>query len=142
MHFSVQRDHLHLIVEADSKPVLSNAMQKLAISLAKRLAWLWSKLTESKIGRIFKERYHQHLLRTAQEVRNALVYVIQNAKKHGEIRAHERDFYSSARFFDGFANAKPHPVPENLLGKATAWLLTTAWRQKGLIRVSEIPKTG
>ncbi len=141
VHFSVQKDHLHLIAEADSKSALSKGMQKLAISLAKRLDWLWRKLTASKVGRIFKERYHQHMLQTAQEVRNALVYVIQNAKKHGEIPAHERDFYSSARFFDGFANAKPQPPPDKMLASATAWLLTTAWRQKGLIAVSEIPKS-
>ncbi len=141
VQFGVQKDHLHLIAEADSKTALSKAMQKLAISLAKRLDWLWSKMTASKIGRIFKERYHQHVLKTAQEARNALVYVIQNAKKHGEIRAHERDFYSSARFFDGFTNAKPQPLPDKLLSRATAWLLTTAWRQKGLIPVSEVPRS-
>ncbi len=141
VHFSVQKDHLHLIAEADSKPALSRAMQKLAISLARRLDALWTKLTEGKIGRIFKERYHQHILETPLEVRNALVYVLQNAKKHGAIQPHERDGYSSARFFDGFANIRPKAAPEHLLAKATAWLLTTAWRDHGLIRASEVPKS-
>ncbi len=140
MHFSVQKDHLHLIAEADSKPALTRAMLKLAISLAKRLARLWSKITGSKIGRIFKERYHQHLLKTPQEVRNALLYVIQNAKKHGEIPAHERDYYSSAKFFDGFANAKAQTPPDKLIAHATAWLLGTGWRRKGLIGMSEVPR--
>ncbi len=140
VHFSVQKDHLHLIAEADSKPALSKAMQKLVLSLARRLDALWTKLTENKIGRVFKERYHQHILKTPLEVRNALLYVLQNAKKHGAIQLHERDSYSSARFFNGFANITHKPPPPNLIAKATAWLLTTAWRDHGLIRLSEVPR--
>ena len=62
--FSIQNDHLHFIAEADSKPALSRAMQKLGISLVKRLAALWG-----VAGALYKERYHAHVLKSPIEVR-------------------------------------------------------------------------
>jgi REP element-mobilizing transposase RayT len=57
VHFSVQHDHLHLMVEADGKAMLSRGMQKLVISISRRLNLLWG---EGKrwLGRLFRERYH------------------------------------------------------------------------------------
>ncbi len=140
VHFSVQQDHLHLIAEADSKSRLTQAMQRLTVSLARQLNFVWQKLSGKWTGRIFKERYHQHVIRNPKEVRAALLYVLRNALKHHEIRRGEQDFYSSARYFDGFSKARPQAPPENLIVKATAWLLTTGWRESGLIKSYEVPR--
>ncbi len=139
VHFSVQHNHLHLIAEADSKASLTQAMQRLMVSLARQLNFVWQKLTGQWTGRIFKERYHQHVIRNPNEVRAALLYVLRNAFKHGEIRQGEQDFYSSARYFDGFCKGRPQAPPENLITEATAWLLTTGWRALGLIESYELP---
>src|SRR5450432_2847040 len=134
VHFSVQHNHLHLIAEADSKPSLTQAMQRLMVSLARQLNFVWQKLTGKWTGRIFKERYHQHVIRNPNEVRAALLYVLRNALKHGEIRQGEQDFYSSARYFDGFSKGRPQAPPYNLIAEASAWLLTRGWwRERGLI---------
>jgi REP element-mobilizing transposase RayT len=138
--FSVQGDHLHLIAEADSKPALSRAMHKLAISLSRRLNGLWKRLTGAWTGKVFKERYHEHALESPLEVRRALLYVLQNGKKHGAVNSDTRDFYSSAYYFDGFKKIAPKAMPEGLLARATAWLLTTGWRELGLIGLHEAPK--
>ena len=37
VHFSIQHDHLHLIVEAEDKPTLSSGVRSLVIRFAKRL---------------------------------------------------------------------------------------------------------
>src|SRR6201994_3864100 len=94
VHFSVQLDHIHLLLEADSKPRLSAAMQKLNISIARRLKALWNDGARS-VGRIFKERYHARVLKTPREARNALVYVMHNAAKHGTQLQGVVDPYSS-----------------------------------------------
>jgi len=134
--FSVQNDHLHFIAEADSKPALSRAMQKLGISLVKRLAALWG-----VAGSLYKERYHSRGLKSPMEVRRALLYVIQNGKKHGEVTGHERDGYSSAPYFDGFKGVAQKLDPGRLVAEPLNWLLTTGWRKLGLIRMSEVPAT-
>ncbi len=141
IHFSVQHDHLHLIAEADSKSGLTQAMQRLMVSLARQLNFVWLKATGKWTGRVFKERYHQHVIRNPKEVRAALLYVLRNALKHREIRQGEQDRYSSARYFDGFSKANPQAPPENLIVKATAWLLTTGWRGSGRIKSYEVPRS-
>src|SRR5262245_13707049 len=71
LHFSVQTDHVHLIVEAESGEALSRGLQGLAI-LAKRV-----NRALDRAGSFWSDRYHARPLRTPREVRNALVYVLQ-----------------------------------------------------------------
>ena len=129
VHFSVQHDHVHLIAEADSKAALTAGMQRLNVSLARRLNFVWRAL-RGWTGRLFKERYHMHILRKPLEVRNALLYVVRNADKHGSVSHNARDPFSSAPYFDGFASGCAHKTPAHLLASATAWLLTSGWWQK------------
>jgi putative transposase len=75
--FSVQDNHIHLIVEADDKQALSRGMQALEI----RLAWHIN-LTRQIAGTVFSDRYYARPLRTRAEVINALQYVRYNWHKH------------------------------------------------------------
>ena len=77
IEFSVQGNHIHLIVEAKNQSALSRGMQGLAIRLAKGI----NRLSNRK-GQIFTDRYHARILRTPTEVRNAVRYVLHNQKKH------------------------------------------------------------
>ena len=143
VHFSVQRDHLHLIIETDARSQLSRAMQKLMISIARRLNVLWG---EGKrwIGRIFKERYHEHVLRTPTEVRWALVYVLHNGAKHGEVKQGVVDPYSTAAHFAGYKEGirVGSLIATEILVDAKTWPLTEGWKRVrgGLLSVNEIPK--
>ena len=141
VHFSVQQDHVHLIVEADGKAMLSRGMQKLLISISRRLNLLWGEGTRW-IGRLFAERYHAHLLKTPSEARHALVYVMHNSVKHGETSPGVCDPYSSAAAFDGYASPPrvKEPLDAMLIAKAASWLLKVGWRKRGLIRPNESPK--
>ena len=77
VHFSVQHNHIHLIVEAGDRRAMSNGMRALLIRIARRLNGLMG-----VHGRRFDDRYHEHVLKTPSETRNALLYVIGNRAVH------------------------------------------------------------
>src|SRR5262249_1029580 len=132
IEYSVQRDHIHLIAEADDKYTLGRGMQGLAIRIAKRVN---GRLRRK--GAVFADHYHAHELRAPQEVRNAIVYVLNNWKKHLPGANRGVDACSSARWFafrDRAADAEsPLPAPKR-------WLLQAGWRRHGLIAVGESPR--
>jgi len=77
VHFSVQRDHLHLIAEASDRRALSRGIQGLSIRVARAV-----NRQLARKGRLFSDRYHARALKTPREVRFALRYVLLNARKH------------------------------------------------------------
>jgi REP element-mobilizing transposase RayT len=95
IHFSVQRDHVHLLIEADNKQQLGESMRVLSISLTKRLSHVLKRKVKA-----LKSRYHLHVLKSLQEIKNAKNYILSNGQKHGTSDAH--DFYSSAISFSDF----------------------------------------
>ncbi|ACG72200.1 conserved hypothetical protein [Anaeromyxobacter sp. K] len=139
VHFSLQGNHLHLLVEAGGAGALSAGMQGLTIRLAKGLNGLMARR-----GRVFADRYHAHVLRTPAEVRNALAYVLLNHRSH-RARAGERagrgsvDRYSSGACFDGWRDAAGRGEAARVTAAARTWLLATGWRRRGLLSVDEVP---
>jgi REP element-mobilizing transposase RayT len=93
--FSIQSNHLHLIVEAGSSKALIHGLQGLGSSLARTV-----NRHLGRRGPLFLDRYHKHTLRTPQEVRRALVYVLQNHAHHGGTPG--IDPWSSAPWFPHF----------------------------------------
>src|SRR5262245_52536940 len=109
VEYSVQSNHLHLLAESSDQPALTRGMIGLSVSIARGP----NKLGR-RSGRVFADRFHARILETPRAVRTALVYVLQNARKHGAWRAFAPDVYSSARWFDGWkggfesrANSRP-----------------------------------
>lgn len=143
VHFSVQTDHLHLIVEAESAGALSRGMRGLAIRCA-----LAANRAVARKGALWSDRYHTSALRTPRMVRNALVYVLANARKHLRARG-GIDPCSSARFFDGFRDVAPErtsmpaatqPLPGEVpVRPARTWLLRSGWRRHGPLARDERP---
>lgn len=77
VHFSVQRDHLHLLAEATDRRALARGVQGLSIRVAKAV-----NRQLSRTGALFAERYHARALKTPRACRLALRYVLLNARKH------------------------------------------------------------
>jgi len=97
-HFSVQRDHLHLVVEAANREALSRALHALAIRIARAV-----NRARGRKGRVFADRYHMRILKTPTEVKNALRYVLENRWKHNPARPDyfvEQDYCSSLAWLD------------------------------------------
>jgi REP element-mobilizing transposase RayT len=142
VHFSVQSNHVHILVEADGKPALSRAMKGIAIRLALRLN---DRL--DRRGPLFADRYHARALTTPLAVRRALVYVLRNNVHHARgVGSPTRfDPLSSAPYFDGFATKVYLPknsfVPPEVppVVPPNTWLLQHGWRRLGLIRREEAP---
>jgi hypothetical protein len=97
-------------------------------------------------GKLFDDRDHAVILTTPRQTRNALVYVLRNARRHGEVVA-AIDVYSSAWYFDGWRDKdwrQRFDPPDNRDGqpvaRASTWLLTTGWRTRGggCIDVAEV----
>ena len=139
--FSVQRDHLHLACEADSNEGLSRGMQGLEISFAKRI----NRVLGRK-GKVFADRFHAVQITSPRQMRNALCYVMNNARRHGErLEAYGGiDPFSSARYFDGWSRERwrrglDPPADEPCVVPAESWLLTEGWRRHGAIGPSEVP---
>src|SRR6187402_2877001 len=76
-HYSLQENHLHLLVEAESKAELLSGMRGLMVRIARRVNRLLFRR-----GTFWADRWHGRALTSPREVRNALVYVINNRAKH------------------------------------------------------------
>jgi len=135
VQYSVQANHLHLIVEARSRWALARGLQGLAVRMARALNGLWR-----RAGSVFADRYHDHILKSPREVWNALRYVLCNARKHGGwgSGAHP-DRYSSSAWFDGWRKAPPVQNGQAPVERPHTWLLRRGWRRHGLLRIDAVP---
>ena len=124
---------LHFVAESRDERSLTRGMIGLTVRIARALNKLWR-----RVGSIFSDRFHARILRTPREVRNALVYVLQNARKHGAWRALFPDVYSSGASFEGW-KTNPAVSSGRLLARARTWLLTVGWKKRGLIDPREAP---
>jgi REP element-mobilizing transposase RayT len=96
VEFAVLSHHLHLVCEAQDERALSRGMKGLCVRIARALNRLWH-----RVGSVFSDRYHAHVLKTPREVRYALNYVLHNAARHGA-RLVGPDPCSSGAWFDGW----------------------------------------
>lgn len=123
--FSVQTDHIHLIVEADTAAALSRGVQGLAVRAARAI-----NRAAHRRGPVWIQRYHSHALRTPREVRHALVYVLLNFRKH--LRAGPGiDPRSSGPWFNGWAHAPPAPLAAAPVESPRTWLGSQGWQRAG-----------
>lgn len=75
--YSVQGNHIHLLIEAADRTALSRGMRGLSIRIAKGLNRMMGRK-----GNVLSDRYHAHILHTPTEVRRAMVYVRENQRQH------------------------------------------------------------
>ena len=146
VHYSIQRDHVHLLIEAHSNHSIACGMK----SVGARIGKLANRLFQ-RSGKVLDGRYHLRALRTPLEVHRALRYVLLNHRHHAARRhrpkhsIHHRqaqpDSASSGRWFDGWRIAIDPPNSKDTCEVASArtWLLQTGWRRHGLIHPAEIP---
>jgi REP element-mobilizing transposase RayT len=123
VQYSVQNDHVHMLVEADDSAALSAGMKSFAVRAARRL----NTRVLRRRGSVWAERYHRRDLVSPRDVRNAVVYVINNHLKHHEWDAGLVDPCSSAPWFSGWMHG-PSPPPEpSPVERARTWLLDRGW---------------
>jgi len=146
VHYSLQGNHAHLIVEAKDRGALGRGMK----SIAARLARAVNRVFRRK-GPVLADRYRVRVLTSPRQVRNAIAYVLLNARKHMaeagrklSLTEADVDPASSGRWFDGWKRgSEPTAPPEERspVAEPRFWLLATGWRRRGggLIHPAEIP---
>ena len=77
IHYTLEFNHLHLLIECESHKTLHQGMQAFGISLSKAI----NRIKKLK-GTVYKHRYHLKKLATRRELKNALHYIFNNGKKH------------------------------------------------------------
>lgn len=113
IEFSIQGNHIHLIVEADSHDSLSRGMQGLCVRIAKAL----NKMMDRK-DTVFADHYFSTLLTSPTKLVNAIKYVLGNHTHHFGETGVER-FSSPALSLADRAAVIAAPL---------GWLLRTGWR--------------
>ena len=153
VHVSIQREHVHFIVEAHDEVALSKGMQGLQIAAARYLnGAVTAERGSARRGRVFADRYHARILETPREVRNALAYVLGNWRHHREDRGSESMFweidpFSTAKTFGGWQDLGDPDTPRDGLegleplprAAPQTWLMNVGWARRGLLRVGYIP---
>jgi REP element-mobilizing transposase RayT len=156
IHLSIQRSHVHLLIEADHKAALASGMMGFQISAAKHLNAAISKGRPGprRRGRVFPDRYHAEIITSPTQARHALSYILSNFRKHQEDRVApfsewRVDWFSSAAMFPDWAEYGEHkvflwsspPTYEPLVVfRPKTWLLAEGWKRAGLpISCFDIP---
>ncbi|MEQ1875291.1 MAG: transposase [Bdellovibrionia bacterium] len=144
LHFSLESNHIHMIVEADGSARLADGMRSLGSSLGKRIRKLTNE-TKSRptTGSVFAGRYHVRVLRTPSETKNALEYVLINRAKHMKFVEHI-DIYSSGYYFRDWKKLlgkryrhvlqeqfeeSEIPEPNAALSPPKSWLAQVGWQK-------------
>jgi len=140
VHFSVQSNHVHLLVEAHDKVSVARGVAGIAVRVAR-----WVNGLVGRRGGVWEDRYHSRALRTPREVRNGIVYVVMNRRKHAP-GARACDPCSSAYWLDGW-KVPPSLAPPSRdedgapVKRPRTWLLKRGWKRWGLISEVERPRT-
>ena len=157
VHVSIQKSHLHLLVEADNKLALSRGMQSFLISAAKHINREFSvrmKLEQRRRGSVFTDRYHQEIIETPRQARHALAYVLNNWRKHREDRrpgteTWNVDPFSTGLHFMGWREREdaivhwrgPDTYDPLVVYFPKTWLLSEGWKKAGKISFYEVPSS-
>jgi len=137
-HYSIQGNHLHALVEARDADALGRGMMSLGIRFARAVNRAFRRK-----GPVLWDRYHARVLKSPTQVRNAIRYVLLNARRHAAQARGSRtlpgpvrlDPASSARWFEGW---KWRPREEEAargsppaVSRPRSWLLEFGWSRRG-----------
>jgi len=154
VHLSIQRTHLHLLVEAEDKTALAAGMQGFQISAAKHLNAAVGKERGGarRRGTVFPDRYFAVVVTSPRQARHTLSYVMNNWRKHDEQREPGRehwtiDWFSSASSFPDwreygdalFMWRRPAQYEPLVVYRPRTWILRVGWKLHGLISCHEVP---
>lgn len=76
-HYTLEHDHVHLIVEARNNYELGKGMQAFGVCFAKGI-----NKCKSLKGAAYKHRYHLRKINSARDLKTVMRYVFNNSKKH------------------------------------------------------------
>jgi REP element-mobilizing transposase RayT len=152
VHLTIQKTHVHMLVEADDKDALARGMQGFQISAARHVNTALGDGVRRRRGKVFADRYHLEVITSPTRARNAISYVLSNWRKHGE----DHEGLPSTWLVDPFSSGISFPDWKELQDKAwmwpiratydplvvrrpRGWLLAEGWKLAGEISAREVP---
>ena len=158
VHVSIQRTHLHMLVEAKNKKLLAAGLQGFQVSAAKHLNVAFGKVTKGprRRGPVFVDRYHAEIIKSPTQMRHALAYILLNFRKHREDRVGPMDqwnvdWFSSAAMFPGWTEYGDEPFlwrgPPTYdplwVWRPQTWMAAEGWKKVSpTISCHEVPSSG
>lgn len=151
VQLTLQRTHVHLLVEADSKELLAKGLLGFQVAVARNVNRVLGIAGARRRGKVFADRYHLVVITSPTQARRVLAYVMNNWRRHAEDRAERRtwmtDVYSSGRSFTGWRElAWQRVTPEVpsfgalVVVEPRSWLLRDGWKLAGEISAYDVPR--
>jgi REP element-mobilizing transposase RayT len=123
VHISLQRTHVHMLVEAETKEALARGMQGFQISAARNINTVLGERYRRRRGKVFEDRYHVEVIKSPTRARRALHYVLNNWRKHNE----DRHGVAATWLVDPFSSGILFPGWQELEDKAFMWPMREAY---------------
>jgi len=152
VHVSIQRTHVHMLVEAQNKLALARGMQGFQISAARNINTALGDRYRRRRGPVFADRYHLEVITSPTRTRHVLSYVLNNWRKHRE----DQDGLPSTWLVDPFSSGVSFPDWKELehkdfmwpiratydpliVRRPAGWLLREGWKLCGSISARDVP---
>jgi REP element-mobilizing transposase RayT len=153
VHISLQRTHVHMLVEAQDKLALARGMQGFQISAARNInTVLGPDRYRRRRGPVFADRYHVEVITSPTRAHHALSYVLNNWRKHKEdqqglARTWLIDPFSTGILFPDWIEMEDRdwmwpirPTYDPLVvRRPESWLLREGWKLAGQVSAHDIP---
>jgi len=78
IHYSLEFDHVHLLIEAENNIILGKGMQSFGVTFSKAI-----NRHRNVSGQVYKHRYHFRKITSAKQLKNVMNYIFKNGVKHG-----------------------------------------------------------
>jgi REP element-mobilizing transposase RayT len=153
VHVSIQRTHVHMLVEAENQRALGRGMQGFQISAARNInTALGVDKYRRRRGPVFADRYHLTVITSPTQTRNAIGYVLSNWRKHKEDQQGLAstwlvDPFSSGILFPNWKELEDKDVmwpwretyDPLMVRRPQGWLLSEGWKKAGSISARDVP---
>jgi hypothetical protein len=152
VHVSVQRTHIHMLVEAENELALARGMQGFMISASRHVNTALAVGARRRRGPVFADRYHLEVITSPTRARHALSYVLNNWRRHKEDQQGLAstwlvDPYSSGIQFPGWKELEERdfmwPMRETydplFVRRPQSWVLREGWKLCGPISARDVP---
>ncbi|TMQ13688.1 MAG: hypothetical protein E6J91_17665 [Deltaproteobacteria bacterium] len=152
VHVSIQRTHVHMLVEAENTKALARGMQGFQISAARHINTMLGSSKRRRRGQVFADRYHVEVITSPRRAYHALKYVLCNWRRHKEdqqglARTWLVDPFSSGISFPDWKELQDKDLEWSiretydplLVSPPKTWLLREAWKRHGSISARDVP---
>jgi putative transposase len=152
VHISIQRTHVHMLVEAENGLALARGMQGFTISASRNVNTALTSRGRRRRGAVFADRYHLEVITSPTRARHALSYVLNNWRRHKE----DQQGLATTWLVDPYSSGIQFPGWKELEGKdfmwriretydplivrrPESWILREGWKLCGPISARDVP---